>query len=56
MLKIGFFGDGPWADKTLKKIAKNNKFSVSFIVPRFKKPDLKLKKMVKKTWRGFYFH
>ena len=28
MLNIGFFGDGPWADKTLKKISKDNKFSL----------------------------
>tara|TARA_Y100000022_G_scaffold184442_1_gene179477 strand:+ start:987 stop:1898 length:912 start_codon:yes stop_codon:yes gene_type:complete len=48
MLKIGFFGDGPWADKTLKKISNNNKFSISFIVSRFKQPDQKLKKWSKK--------
>ena len=48
MINIGFFGDGPWADNTLKKISKNNNFSISFIVTRFKKPDSKLEKWSKK--------
>ena len=46
--KYRFFGDGPWADNTLKKISKNNNFSISFIVSRFKKPDSKLEKWSKK--------
>ena len=53
MLSIGFFGDGPWADKTLKEISTNNKFSISFIVSRFKKPDQKLKKWSKKIGVDF---
>jgi len=53
MLNIGFFGDGPWADKTLKKISKDNKFSISFIISRFEKPDLKLKKWSKKLGVDF---
>lgn len=44
MIKIGYFGDGPWASLALSHIAKNTeKFSVAFITPRFDTQDPELK-------------
>lgn len=49
MIKIGYFGDGPWASLALSHIVdKPNQFSVAFITPRFDKKDPELKKMADK--------
>lgn len=42
MLRIGYFGDGAWAQKALLKIMGNPSFSVAFIVLRYNTPDKKL--------------
>lgn len=38
-LKIGYFGDGIWAQNALKRIYKDKKFEICFVVLRFQKPD-----------------
>ena len=44
MIKIGYFGDGPWASRALSHIAENSeRFSVAFITPRFDTQDPALK-------------
>ena len=44
MIKIGYFGDGPWASLALFHIAdKPEQFSVRFITPRYDTQDPKLK-------------
>lgn len=42
-MKIGYFGDGPWACHALEKIMATPEFAVVFIVPRYENPDLTLK-------------
>jgi methionyl-tRNA formyltransferase len=42
-MRIGYFGDGPWADMALERIAQQDDIQVSFIVPRFQSPDTRLK-------------
>ena len=48
MLRIGYFGDGAWAQKALLKIANNSAFSVAFIVLRYKTPDKELEALAQK--------
>ena len=47
-MKVGFFADGPWSQKSLEKITKNKKIDISFIVPRYENPDPILKAWAKK--------
>ena len=42
-MKIGYFADGPWSHRALEKIAKDDRFQVVFIVPRYETQDPKLK-------------
>ena len=42
-MKIGYFGDGPWAHNALDLIIKNGQIDVIFICARFDNPDLTLK-------------
>jgi methionyl-tRNA formyltransferase len=44
-MKIGYFGDGRWAQKSLRKILAMDGIEVTFIVPRFKNPDSELRKI-----------
>ncbi len=46
---IGFFGDGIWAQNSLKKILLDKTFTVKFICCRYKNPDKKLIKIGKKN-------
>ena len=39
---IGYFGDGPWSHKALKKIMSDPNNKVSFVCTRFKNSDMKL--------------
>jgi len=48
MKKIGFFGDGIWAKKTLNKLLKIKNYKISFICLRFSNPDKNLIKIAKK--------
>lgn len=49
MIKIGYFGDGPWASRALEHItARPDMFSVAFITPRFDTQDPELKKWADK--------
>ena len=43
ILKIGFFGDGPWAHNSLDLLVKDKKVSISFICARNQNPDPILK-------------
>ena len=45
MLKIGYFGDGVWAQLALKKILSDVNFSVAFVVLRYDSPDEILRDM-----------
>ena len=38
-MRIGLFGDGKWAQLALNKILGDPNFEVSFLVPRYDKPD-----------------
>ena len=49
MKKIGFFGDGIWAEKTLNKLLKIKNYKISFICLRFSNPDKNLIKIAKKN-------
>lgn len=41
-MKIGFFGDSIWAQRTLLKLIEDDKYEVAFVVPRFHNPDMQL--------------
>jgi len=38
-MKLGYFADGPWAHRALEKIAQDDRFELSFIVPRYDARD-----------------
>ncbi len=38
-MKIGYFGDGPWAHNALRKLLEDNSFSVEFVTVRYDKKD-----------------
>lgn len=46
-LKIGYFGDGIWAQNALKRIVKDKNFEICFVVLRFQTPDKTLLKLAK---------
>lgn len=46
-LKIGYFGDGIWAQNALKRIVKDKKFEICFVVLRFQTPDKTLLTLAK---------
>lgn len=49
MIRIGYFGDGPWACLALSHIAKRrDQFSVAFITPRYDTQDPALKEWAQK--------
>ena len=43
-MKIGYFADGPWAQKCFDKIVKDASLELSFICTRYNKPDKTLMK------------
>ena len=49
MNKLGFFGDGPWAAKSLNLIMKKTSFKIDFICLRYSSPDMNLIKIAKKN-------
>lgn len=57
MIKIGYFGDGPWASLALTHIvAHKDDFSIAFITPRFDTQDPKLKEWADKLGVPFLPH
>ena len=57
MIKIGYFGDGPWASRALTHIAaQQDQFSVAFITPRFDTQDPVLKDWAQKLNVPFLPH
>lgn len=52
-MKIGYFADGPWSHEALKKIVADDRFNITFIVPRYDRQDLELKKWATKLGIDF---
>lgn len=45
-LKIGYFGDGPWASIALERLlSRSTDFEIAFVVPRFDSQDPKLRQL-----------
>jgi len=44
-MKIGYFGDGPWAHQAFELILKDQRFDVRFVCARFEHPDPVLETM-----------
>lgn len=42
MMKIGYFGDGPWAHESFKKLIKDRSIKIEFVTVRFDNRDPKL--------------
>jgi methionyl-tRNA formyltransferase len=55
-MKIGYFGDGPWAHLALEKILSNQALEVAFIVARFETKDPVLAAIAKKNNIPFLIH
>lgn len=47
-MKIGYFGDGPWAHEAFKKLMNDKTIAVKFVTVRFDKKDPKLISMAEK--------
>ena len=47
-MKIGYFADGAWSHLALEKILQDDRFEISFIVPRFDSQDPLLKNKAEK--------
>jgi methionyl-tRNA formyltransferase len=41
-MKIGFFGDGPWAERALLPLAEDPRYTIVFVTVRASRPDKKL--------------
>lgn len=48
-LSIGYFGDGPWAHKTLKKLIDDSDIQIKFVCIRYENGDTILEHMAKKA-------
>lgn len=55
-LKIGYFGDGPWAHEAFLRINADPSFEIEFICARFDNPDKKLKQFADENNIAFYVH
>ena len=53
-MRIGFFGDGPWAHDALEKIQESDEYSVAFVVARYPNPDPVLKEKSERYSLPFY--
>lgn len=57
MIRIGYFGDGPWASLALDKItAAPDRFQIAFITPRYDTQDPALKEWAEKLNVSFLPH
>jgi methionyl-tRNA formyltransferase len=41
-MRIGFFGDGLWAERALQQLAQDERYTISFLAVRASRPDQKL--------------
>lgn len=55
-LKIGYFGDGPWAHQAFLRINADPSFKIEFVCARFDNPDKKLKQFADENNIAFYVH
>ena len=55
-MKIGYFGDGPWAHQALSNLLSDNTLQVGFICARHEKPDPVLKSMAAENNLDFITH
>ena len=46
-MKIGFFGDGPWAERALLPLAQDSRYTIVFVAVRASRPDQKLIEMAR---------
>jgi methionyl-tRNA formyltransferase len=46
-MKIGFFGDGPWAERALLPLAQDFRYTIAFVAVRASRPDRKLTEMAR---------
>lgn len=53
-IRIGYFADGPWSHKAFKKIVKDGRIEIVFIVPRFDSQDETLLDYAKKFEIDFF--
>jgi methionyl-tRNA formyltransferase len=44
-MRIGFFGDGPWAERALLPLVEDSRYTIVFVAVRASKPDQKLIEM-----------
>ena len=54
-MRIGYFGDGPWAHKALDLINKESVIDIVFICARFDNPDQVLKQKANDLGVEFIF-
>lgn len=47
-MKIGYFGDGPWAHQAFEKIIEDKSFEIVFVTVRYDKQDAELIQLAKK--------
>jgi methionyl-tRNA formyltransferase len=55
-MKIGYFGDGPWAYEALEKLFENPFLRIVFICARYDHPDLVLSKFASEKKIDFFTH
>lgn len=48
-LKIGYFGDGPWAHKAFEKIVEDKSIEIAFVMVRFDKQDPVLMQLARRN-------
>ena len=53
-MRIGFFGDGPWAHLAIEKLGEQSEFDIVYIVARYDNPDPILKMYAAKLNVPFY--
>lgn len=41
-MRLGFFGDGPWAERALLQLAQDSRYTIAFVAVRASRPDQKL--------------
>lgn len=42
-MKLGYFGDGPWASRVLEALVESKRFDIAFITPRYDRQDPELR-------------
>ena len=55
-MRIGFFGDGPWAHLTFSKLTDNHNFEIVFVCTRHIKPDPHLKNLAERKGIPVFCH